>query len=222
MQNIFDSIKFTSWKNSLVEQGIDIRSIDVLNSIHKPSGELLFGLVNIDAYSPDGNKLLPTVLLRGDYVCVLTCLIEKETHKRYYLLVKQRRVADGSIFYEHPAGMCDSNTDPWDVAIKEVKEETGLSITKKDLRLLYDKPLYSSPGLLDEKGYFFCCEISMASDEIESFKNRLTGAADEHEFIETYICEENELEALIKNSSGVLLNLLYQRSILPTLSEGEA
>ncbi len=213
MQNIFDSIKFTSWKKSLLDNDISIRSIDVLNSIHKPNGELLFGLINIDARSPDGRPLLPTVLIRGDYVCILTCLLEKETNTRYYLLVKQRRVADGSIFYEHPAGMCDSNTDPWDVAVKEVKEETGLSITKKDLRLLYDKPLYSSPGLLDEKGYFFCCEISMSFSEIESFKNKMTGAADEQEFIETYICKEDELDTLIKNSSGVLLHLLYQKSI---------
>lgn len=213
MENLEKSIKFKAWRASLLKHEVELKGYEVLNLIHKPNGELLFALIKMDAYSLDGKKLLPTVLIRGDFVAVLTCLIDKETHKRYFLLVKQRRVADGSIFYEHPAGMCDNDTDPWQVAVKEIEEETGLKITKDDLCMLHEKPLYSSPGLLDEKGYFFCCEIYMTNSEINSFKNRLTGAIEEHEFIQTHICEEHELDVLIKNSNGILLNLLYKQKI---------
>jgi hypothetical protein len=81
-------------------------------------------------------------------------------------------VANGDIFYEHPAGMCDSEPDPWKVAVKEVEEETGLKITRDNLRLLHAEPLYSSAGLLDEAGYFFACDIPLSKEEIDTYRDK--------------------------------------------------
>ncbi|MEM7182381.1 MAG: NUDIX hydrolase [Spirochaetota bacterium] len=213
MEKLEDSKKFKDWQNVLLKNGIEINRITNLKTIHKGNGEALFGLVDLDAKDSQGQKLLPAVLLRGHYVCVLVCLIDKSSKKRQYLLVKQRRVADGSIFYEHPAGMCDNEEDPWAVAIKEVQEETGLNINKENLSLLVEKPLFSSPGLLDESGYFFCCEIELSQQEILSFANKATGAEGENEFIVTHLCEEKDLMQLVKNTSSYLLNLLYLQKI---------
>jgi 8-oxo-dGTP pyrophosphatase MutT (NUDIX family) len=154
------------------------------------------------------------VLLRGHFVSVVTVLIDSSTNEKYFLLVKQRRVANGSIFFEHPAGMCDNEIDPYKVAIKEVMEETGLTIFKEDLHLLWDKPLYSSPGLLDEAGYFFYCEVKLDSKELNSFRNKITGAKDENEHIETFLCPSHDILKYIENSNGVLASLLYlQKSV---------
>lgn len=213
MENFLDSYKFKQWHKCLIDNGMQIKKITPLHTIHKSNGDALFGLLHVDATDPAGNTLLPAVLIRGHYVCVITCLIDKETNERYFLLVRQRRVADGSVFYEHPAGMCDSEQDPWQVAIKEVEEETGLAIGKENLGLLLDRPLFSSPGLLDEAGYFFYCEVFLSHSEILSYSDRQTGASDENEFITTYLCRFNELNDRIKNTSGVLLNLLYQQRI---------
>ncbi|MCB1191779.1 MAG: NUDIX hydrolase [Leptospiraceae bacterium] len=209
MKKLEDSLKFKEWTQSLLKNGVHIEDIDVLNTIHKPNGEVLFGLIDVDAVDEEGKKILPIVLLRGHFVIVLVCLIEKETFRKYCLLVKQRRIADGSMFYEHPAGMCDSESDPYKVALKEVWEETGLQISRESLVLLNDKLLYSSPGLLDEGGYFFACEISLTTKEIESFKNQKMGDTTEHEYITTYICSFEESFDLIKNTSGLLVNYLY-------------
>ena len=211
MQDYKDSLKFKNWLDSLKKNNINVQSITEKAIIHKPNGEVLFCLLNVDAKDSAGQKLLPTVLIRGHFVSVVTCLLEKETGKRYFLLVKQRRVGNGEVFYEHPAGMCDSETDPYKVAEKEVEEETGLKIEKKDLELLWETPLYSSPGLLDEAGYFFCCEISMSAEEIHSFRDRLTGAEHEHEFIQTHVCESTEIFNLLKNSNGIMATMLFQK-----------
>lgn len=208
MESLENSLKYRLWKESLLKNKVQIQSIQELNTIHKPNGEVLFGLVKIDAVDESNRKLLPIALLRGNFVQVIVCLIDKDTQQEYFLLVKQRRIADGEIHYEHVAGMCDSDTDLWKVAIKEVEEETGLKVQKSNLKLLNDKPLYSSPGLMDEAGYFFSCELELSHDDIQKFKDRTAGA-DEYEFITTYLASQGELFYLLKSISSYLGTYLF-------------
>lgn len=209
MERMEESLKFKEWKKSLLENGIQIASIEEQYSVHKKSGEVLFSFIKINAIDPEGVPLLPYALIRGHFVSVVTVLIDKDSGKKFFLLVKQRRVANGKIFFEHPAGMTDSEKDPYKVAIKEVQEETGLVIERSDLKLLYERPLYSSPGLLDEAGYFFYCEINLDSNELEKYKNKLAGAKGESEHIETFICSIDEVYNYIDNSNGILASMLY-------------
>jgi 8-oxo-dGTP pyrophosphatase MutT (NUDIX family) len=209
MEHWENSVKFKEWKKVLIKNNIKINSIEEKYSVHKRSGEILFSLLEIKGTDPDGIPLLPIVLLRGNFVSVVIAIKEKETNDKYFLLVKQRRVANGAVFYEHPAGMCDSESDPHKVALKEVEEETGLVLKKENLQLLWETPLYSSPGLLDEAGYFFYCDIELNSQELSEFKNKQTGAKDENEHIETFLCPSNDILKYIENSNGVLATLLY-------------
>ncbi len=209
MEKWDESVKFNVWKKSLLNNNIKINTIEEKYSVHKRSGDLLFSLLEIKATDPDGIPLLPIVLIRGNFVSVVVAIKDSETNEKYFLLVKQRRIANGAVFFEHPAGMCDSETDPYKVALKEVEEETGLIIKKEDLHLLWEKQLYSSPGLLDEAGYFFYCDIELKSNELSEFKNKQTGAKDENEHIETFLCPSSEILKYIDNSNGVLATLLY-------------
>ncbi len=213
MEKFEDSFKFKSWRDVLLKHNIKINSIKELHTVNKGNGEMLFTLVHIDAVDPDNHKLLPVVLIRGHFVSVVTCLVEKETGNKYFLLVKQRRVANGDIFYEHPAGMCDSEPDPWKVAIKEVGEETGLQITRDNLRMLHPEPLYSSAGLLDEAGYFFACDIPLSREEIDTYRNKSAGAIDENEVIVTHVCTLSEVFTLIRNTNGLLATHLYLQDV---------
>ena len=115
--------------------------------------------------------------------------------------------------FEHPAGMCDSETNPRKVALKEVQEETGLEITDNQLFMLSDKLLYSSPGLLDEGGYFFGCDVVLPQNEIDAFHNKNTGALGENEFIQTYICPLEEAIPLFNNTNGLLAQMLYMQNM---------
>jgi ADP-sugar diphosphatase len=210
MQKLEDSLKYKTWKDSLVQNGILIDSIDEIHSVRKSNGDILFSLVKIDAKDPDGNKLLPIAMLRGNFVTVVTALIDIETKEKFFLMVKQRRIANGDFFYENPAGMCDSETDPWKVAIKEVEEETGLIIVKDQLRKLHSDILYTSGGLLDEAGHFFACDIELSRNEIDSYREKSTGAENENEFITTCILKEDEVFSRLKNTNGLLAMFLYK------------
>ncbi|MCB1176759.1 MAG: NUDIX hydrolase, partial [Leptospiraceae bacterium] len=107
-------------------------------------------------------------------------------------------------------GMCDNESDPFKVAVKEVEEETGLQISENQIIHLHKGKLYNSPGLLDEAGYFFACEVEMSGEEIKQFHDKTMGEEHEHEYIQTVICPFEEALSLIKNANGLLSIMLYQ------------
>jgi ADP-sugar diphosphatase len=210
MQKLEDSLKYQTWWADLQANGVTLEALEELSTIRKKNGEVLFSLVRMNAKAPEGNPLLPIVMLRGNFVSVLTCLVDRATGEEFQLLVCQRRVANGALFYEHPAGMCDSHGDPFDVALIEVSEETGMSIQREWLTLHNPERLYSSPGLLDEAGYFFSCRIEMDRTEIDGYHMKRGGHYGEGEFIHTYIARPEEAKRLIKNVSGLLAIYLYE------------
>ncbi len=220
MQSLEESLKYRNWIRSLADQNITVHGIRELQTIRKPGGELLFTLLQVSATDAEGNDLLPTVLLRGHFVSVMTILADRETGEEFLLLVKQRRVGNGAVFFEHPAGMCDSESDPFEVAVKEISEETGLAVARDQLRLLNQDPLYSSPGLIDEAGYFFFCRIELSRDEINSFSDRSTGDTAEHERIRTHVCPIAEVKPLLKNTGSLVNWYLYFDTLHPPGTEG--
>jgi 8-oxo-dGTP pyrophosphatase MutT (NUDIX family) len=168
-------------------------------------------MIKADLSTPEQTKIPPIAVIRGHFVAVLTILKEKETATEYLLLVKQRRVANGAFFYEHPAGMCDFEVDPYQVAIKEVEEETGITITREDLTLLNKEVLYTSPGLLDEGGYFFYTKLSLSSSEIADLQGKSTGAEHESEAITLAVTTFEEALTLTKSVNAKMLILWYLR-----------
>lgn len=193
------------------ENNVELIHIEERCTIRKRNGEVLFSMVEMDATAPDGQKLLPIALLRGHFVSVLTCFIDKNTKERYLLLVKQYRVSNGAISYEYPAGMCDSEADPYAVAIKEVKEETGFEVQREQLQLMNEQLLFSSPGLLDEGGYLFWCEIELSHEEMQAFQDKTAGAENEREFIQTAVVPIGQVLSIVNSMTSVAQLLLYAR-----------
>jgi 8-oxo-dGTP pyrophosphatase MutT (NUDIX family) len=211
MEKLEDSLKFRLWKDSMSTNGVNLTDCQELYTVRKQSGEVLFSMIKADLSTPEQTKIPPIAVLRGHFVAVLTILKEIETGKEFLLLVKQRRVANGAFFYEHPAGMCDSETNPFSVAIKEVEEETGITITPNDLTLLNEELLYTSPGLLDEGGYFFCTKLSLSSSEIADLQGKSTGASYESEAITLTVATFEEALTLTKSVNAKMLILWYLR-----------
>ncbi len=210
MENFQDALKFKLWKKELNSRNILINHLEELCSVRKPDGSVLFTVLKIDAQTQEGEKLLPVVLLRGHFVSIVTVLINQRTGEKNLLLVKQRRVANGDNFWEHPAGMCDSETDPIKVCIKEIKEETGIEVSENQIFPLSSQKMYfSSPGLIDEGAYYFYTELEMDPNEIEELKTRIAGSEDESEFIQTQVCTLKEAMDKFANAHSMLQIYLY-------------
>ncbi|MEZ4901709.1 MAG: NUDIX domain-containing protein [Spirosomataceae bacterium] len=212
-ENVFDSHKFNLWKGHLLENGLQIHDIQEKYTRHNHKGEVLFSLLMLDATTPEGDKIPPICFLKGEVLCVLVCLIDEVTKEKYLLLVKQRRICDGSITYEHPAGMLDSEADAYKVAAKEVQEETGIEITKSQLVQLLEFPAYPSSGTCDEAMYYFYCELTLPLEKIKAYNNNFMGEASEHERIVTCVLPFVEAHQHLNNVNGLLLNFLYLKAV---------
>ena len=98
-----DSFKVKAWQQALATNQIQLRSVDNLYSRHGKDGTVLYSLVKLDAQTPEGSTLAPVCFIKGDAVSMVVVLINAETGDKFVLLIRQRRVCDGSITYEHPA-----------------------------------------------------------------------------------------------------------------------
>lgn len=213
-ESLENAHKFKIWKTNLQTNGLKINNIDEIYTRHRYNGEALFSLVMLDADTPEGDKIPPICFIKGEVVCVCIVLIDKATKEKYLLLVKQRRIAEGGYTYEHPAGMVDGTKTPLEIAVMEVREETGIIVTENDLiDLSPNKRLFPSTGTSDEAMYFYFCEIELDKKEIESFENKEMGTAYEFERITTHVYPFVEGHHKINNSNGLLLNYLYLSSI---------
>jgi len=213
IEKLVDSHKYNLWKNKLETNGMDLHRIDELYTRRNGHGEVLFSLLYTDATTPEGNKIPPICFLKGEVVSVLVCFIDAETREKYLLLVQQRRICDGSMTYEHPAGMLDSESDAASVAAREVFEETGIAVDVSQLISVNKDPYYPSTGTSDEAMYMFYCELELSSDEIKSYHNQTQGLVSDHEYINTYVVPFAEGHHLITNVNGVLLDFLYLKHV---------
>lgn len=213
-EKLEDAHKFKLWKKNLIENGLKINRIDQHYTRYRYNGEILFTLLMLDAETPEGDKIPPICFLKGEVVCVLTCLIDKNTREKYLLLVKQRRIAEGGFTYEHPAGMVDGTKTPLEIAVQEVKEETGLSVTAEQLiDVTPQKRVFPSTGTSDEAIYLYYCEIELSAEEIADLNEKEMGTDYEFERITTHILPFAEAHRLINNTNALLLNYLYLTKI---------
>jgi ADP-sugar diphosphatase len=212
-QKLTDSHKYNLWKSRLEKSGLEIHQIDELYSRYNGHGDILFSLLLTDATTPEGHKIPPICFLKGEVVCVLICFIDSVTKEKFLLLVQQRRICDGSLTFEHPAGMLDNESDAAAVAVKEVYEETGIQLEREQMVQLNKEPFFPSTGTSDEAMYLFYCELELTTAQINSYHNNSTGLLSDHEFINTCVVPFEEGHKLITNTNGVLLDFMYLKDV---------
>ncbi|MEM6346062.1 MAG: NUDIX hydrolase [Bacteroidota bacterium] len=205
--------KFRLWKSKLQANGLTINDIEEIYTKYRYNGEALFGLVLLDATTPEGDKIPPICFIKGEIVSVLICLADKDSGERYLLLVKQRRICNGDYIYEQVAGMVDRDDDPHEVAVRETMEETGLEVDPTKVIPLNREAQYASSGTSDEALYFYYCELEMTKEEIWSYHQNHMGSEHEHERIITHVATIPEAKKLILNTNGLLNIYLYEEAI---------
>jgi ADP-ribose pyrophosphatase len=84
------------------------------------------------------------------------------------LLVRQFREGAGRALWEIPAGTLESGEKPYSCAVRELREETGLSLRPRFLGVIYPTPGYST-----ERIFLFAAKTedkAVASSEIEEVR----------------------------------------------------
>jgi ADP-sugar diphosphatase len=208
-----DAPKFRFWKNQLEQNGLTVNHIHEKWVRRRHNGEVLFALLEVDATTPEGDRIPPACFLKGHAVSVLVALIDADTAEKFVVLVRQRRISDGSHTYEHPAGMVDAADDPADVAARELDEEIGLSVRADELTRLSPRLWYPSTGTSDEAMHFYFVERTLPRADIMAFHHKNMGVASEFERITTAVTTLPEAHKLVNNVNALLMHFLYLQHI---------
>jgi 8-oxo-dGTP pyrophosphatase MutT (NUDIX family) len=186
--------KVRQWEKTVRDAGCAVNSLTPISLLHKKNNELLFALCEAGVTDPQKKKLPKYIFIRGHAVIVVL-LRNKETGIERYLMIRQRRIGNGMLNLEFPAGMLDRNVESVEaVAVKELREETGLAISAEDLRPLHNGPLYSSPGACDEGIYYFACIVPLSNEEFTSFEGRSAGSRSDGESITVCLRTQDDAE----------------------------
>jgi ADP-ribose pyrophosphatase len=71
-------------------------------------------------------------------------------NKDQVVLVRQYRYSIDDYIYEFPAGLVEAGEDYKTAAVREMKEETGLTLTPIKVDEAYEKPYFTTIGMTDE------------------------------------------------------------------------
>jgi 8-oxo-dGTP pyrophosphatase MutT (NUDIX family) len=176
--------KYRAWRKSVERNGCAVHSVESLQELNKGDGSLLFALLRTRVEDPQGRPLPAYALIRGHAALIVTEVVNRESGERRFLMLRQRRIGHGGDALEFPAGMLDEDVaDPIGVALKELKEETGLAASREQMVRLLERPLYTSAGLDDEAIHYFGCSLELSASEYHGLEGGETGKSDENEFI---------------------------------------
>lgn len=180
------------WERTLAAAGWTIDALKPLNLLARRDGSPLFALLEARGADPEGHPMLPYVLLRGHAVVIVPLCVNRDTGTRRFLMIRQRRVGDGTLSLEFPAGMIDPGESPIAAAARELEEETGLRVDPASLAPLWDKGLTGSPGLSDEAITFYAARVELDDAAFRALDGRAAGHAAEGERMTTALVTREE------------------------------
>jgi len=108
------------------------------------------------------------------------------------VVTREFRVPIRGYEYSFPAGLIDDGEDPVTAAKREMREETGLEISKV---LAVSPPVFNSPGLTDEA-------LTLVYAEVEGTTSR--DGLEPDEDIETLILSRDEVASLMADETNLV------------------
>lgn len=112
------------------------------------------------------------------------------------VLIRQYRYAIDDYIYEFPAGLVEEGEDFHDAAVREMKEETGLTLRPVTAQEGFEKPYFTTIGMTDES----CATVyGYSSGEISA-----EGLEDSEE-IEVVLADRKEVRRILREEKVAIM-----------------
>lgn len=112
------------------------------------------------------------------------------------VLIRQFRIPLGGYLYEFPAGLVEKGEDYREAAVREMHEETGLTMTPIEADPMYEAPRFTTAGLTDES----CCMVYGYASGEPSRKY-----LEEGEEIQIILADREEVKRILKEERVALM-----------------
>ena len=144
-----------------------------LKAVNKKSGEFPYYLASRG--KREDELKLRTRINRPDGVVIFGVKRGNTPAQDRVVLVRQYRYTIDDYIYELPAGLMEEGEDYHLAAVREMKEETGLTLHPLTVEERYERPFFTTIGMTDEScaavyGYVegtICDSFQEDSEEIE-------------------------------------------------------
>ena len=108
------------------------------------------------------------------------------------VLVRQYRYAIDDYIYEFPAGLVEPGEDFKEAGIRELKEETGLTLTPVSVDPAYERPYFTTIGMTDES----CATVfGYAAGEVSN------EGLEDSEALEIVLADKEEVKRILKEEN---------------------
>lgn len=112
------------------------------------------------------------------------------------VLIRQYRYTIGDYIYEFPAGLVEPGEDFHEGAVRELYEETGLTLTPLKVDQGFEKPYFTTIGMTDES----CATVyGYASGTISA------EAQEDSEEIEVVIADRDEVKRILREENVAIM-----------------
>ena len=131
---------------------LNLYHINALTKSKKPFDYYMASRNPIEDIKPVSHKKSPEGM-------AVFALVKNESEPERVVLIRQYRYPLDSYLYELPAGLIEAGESYEEAAIREMKEETGLTLNvtqDSDFDILAKNPFYLAQGLTDESGVIIC------------------------------------------------------------------
>lgn len=194
-------------------KAFEIQSFDTV--VRNGKEEILFVKIKAEIYDQQSRRLPGIVFLRGASVGIL--IILKVKKEEYVVLIKSSLPAIGQVDYmQLPAGMMDRETDSLNVALRELREETGIDTSGGSMinltQMFYGdrlKGIYPSPGACDEVIKLFAYIKEVDDEEVHRIHGKQTGLASEYEHLTLEVVRISDLCRLTADVKAHSAYIMY-------------
>ena len=133
---------------------------------------------------------------RVDGVIIYAVHKDPEDDEERLVLIRQYRCPLDDYIYEFPAGLVEPNENYHEGAIRELYEETGLTLDPIQVPDAYQKPYFTTVGMTDES----CATVyGYASGEISD------KAQEDTEEIEVVLADREEVKRILREENVAIM-----------------
>lgn len=185
-----------------------ILAMGKINSIEKLTDNRFVNLYNVKATSVHDTPVNYFVASRAKSIETMKISTHKNTpdgviiysvygekHDKV-VLIRQYRYTLGDYIYEFPAGLVEPDENYHEGAIRELYEETGLTLKPIEVDEAYQKPYFTTVGMTDES----CATVyGYASGEVSA------SAQEDTEEIEVVLADREEVKRILREENVAIM-----------------